>query len=71
MKGLIKLFVLMAVIFFVTSLFKGGDYIRLFGVRTGLGLQSLADTADSLRIEKFMEEKKHEQRQREKGIAGS
>ncbi len=70
MKGLLKLIVLLAVIFFVSSLFKGGYYVRQIGVKTGVGLHSLADFADTLRISKFMDEKKHEQSEKEKKLKG-
>ena len=68
MKGLIKLIVLLAIIFFVSSLFKGGDYIRRISNKTGINLYSLADAADSLRIDRFMEEKKMEQGARDKAM---
>jgi len=68
MKGLIKLIVLLAVIFVISSLFKGGDYIRRISGTTGINLHSLAATADSLRIGKFIEEKKLERGDKEKAM---
>ena len=71
MKGLIKLLVLLVVVFFVSSLFKGGDYIRSIGNSTGINLHSVADKADTFRIERFMAEKKRTQGENEKGIIGN
>jgi hypothetical protein len=65
-KGLIKLIVLLAIVFFISSLFKGGDYVRQISNKTGIGLHSVADVADSLRIERFMAEKKQEHMEQEK-----
>jgi hypothetical protein len=66
MKGLIKFFILLIVIVFVSALFKGGDYIRSFSDMTGINLYSLANTADDLRIERFMSEKQRDQAEMDK-----
>ncbi len=70
-KGLMKLLVLLIVVFFVSSLFKGGDYLRSIGHLTGINVHSIADVADTLRIERFMAEKKRTQGEKEKGIIGN
>jgi hypothetical protein len=70
-KGLIKFLVFLVVVFFVSSLFKGGDYIRSIGTLTGINLHSVADTADTLRIERFMAEKKRNQGEKEKALIGN
>ena len=67
-KGLMKLLILLAVIFIISSIFKGGDYIRLIGKKTGINLHSVADKADSIRLDRFMDEKTREQRDREKAL---
>ena len=68
MKGLMKLLILLAVIFIISSIFKGGDYIRMIGNKTGMNLHSVADKADSIRLDRFMNEKTREQRDREKAL---
>lgn len=68
MKGLFKLFILLAVVFVVSSIFNGGDYIRLIGVRTGINLHAVADVADVFRLETFMTQKSREQRAKEKNF---
>ena len=66
MKGLIKLIILLAVVFCVSSIFKGGDYIRLIGSKTGINLHSVAALADSFRLDTFMPQKKVRERDKEK-----
>jgi hypothetical protein len=70
-KGLIKLVIFLVVVFFISSLFKGGDYIRSIGNSTGINLHSVADKADTFRIERFMAEKKQNQGAKEKEILGN
>jgi hypothetical protein len=65
-KGLIKLLILLAVVFCVSSIFKGGDYVRSISSKTGVNLHSLADLADSFRLETFMSQKKSQERNKEK-----
>jgi len=64
-KGLIKLFLFLAVCLLLSSIFKGGYYIRLISSKTGIDLHSAADLADSLRLDTFMAERKEQQRQKE------
>ncbi len=66
MKGLIKLIILLAVVFCVSSIFKGGDYVRLIGSKTGINLHSVAALADSFRLDTFMAQKKVRERDKEK-----
>jgi hypothetical protein len=66
-KGLIKLIILLAVVFCVSSIFKGGDYVRLIGSKTGINLHSVATLADSFRLDTFMAQKKVRERDKEKG----
>ena len=68
MKGLMKLLVLLVVVLFISTLFKGGDYIRSISNLTGINLHSIADKADTLRIERYMAEKKRGQGEKEKEI---
>jgi hypothetical protein len=70
-KGLIKFLILLVVIFIVSSLFKGGDYVRSISNLTGIDLYSLADTADTMRISRFMAEKKQTQGEKEKARLGN
>jgi hypothetical protein len=70
-KGLIKFLILLVVIFIVSSLFKGGDYVRSISNLTGIDLYSLADTADTMRIDRFMAEKKQTQGEKEKARLGN
>jgi hypothetical protein len=65
-KGLIKLIILLAVVFCVSSIFKGGDYVRLIGSKTGINLHSVAALADSMRLDTFMAQKKVWGRDKEK-----
>jgi hypothetical protein len=67
-KGLIKLLILIVVVFFVSALFKGGDYIRSIGELTGINVHSVADKADKYRIERFMAEKKSNRGEKVKEI---
>jgi hypothetical protein len=64
-KSIIKLFFLLLVVIFVSSIFKGGDYIRTIGDISGINLETLADVADSMRLGNFMSEKQNEMRQKE------
>lgn len=68
MKGLFKLLVFSAVIFFVSSIFKGGDGIRWIMVKTGVNLHGAADFADTFRLDDFMKQKRKDQREKEKGL---
>jgi hypothetical protein len=70
-KGLIKFLIFLVLIFIVSSLFKGGDYVRSISNLTGIDLYSLADTADTMRVERFMSEKKQTQGEKEKAILGN
>jgi hypothetical protein len=54
MKKLFYLFVALVIAFFVSSVFKGGDYIRLISVKTGVSLGPLESIADSLSLGDFM-----------------
>ena len=64
-KGLIKLFFFLAICLLLSSIFKGGYYIRLIGDKAGIDLHSEADLADSLRLDTFMAEKRKQERQKE------
>ena len=70
-NGVIKLLVLLAFIFVISSLFKGGDYVRLLGKKTGISLHSVAEVADTIRIDRFMDNRKRDQRDREKALVGN
>jgi len=70
LKGLFKLFILAAILFCVSSIFKGGDYIRFIGSKTGVYLPSVAALADSLRLDSFIAQRKsHEQQKEESKLA--
>ena len=71
MKGLIKLFFLLAVIFCTPSIFKGGDYIRLIGYKTGINLHSVADLADRFRLDTFITQKTDREREKESRALGN
>lgn len=66
MKGFIKLIILIAVVFCVSSIFKGGDYVRLIGSKTGINLHSVATLADSFRLDTFVGQKKNLEMDKEK-----
>ncbi len=68
MKGLLKLLVLLTVIFFVSSIFKGGDGIRWIMSKTGVNLHGMANTADTFRLDDFMKNQRKEQNEKEKGL---
>lgn len=70
-KGLIKLAILLAVVFCVSAVFKGGDYVRLISSKTGINLHSAADLADSFRLDTFMAQKKGQERQKENRVLGN
>jgi len=65
LKGLFKLFILVAVLFCVSAIFKGGDYVRLIESKTGINMPSLAALADSIRLDTFMSQKRGQEQQRE------
>lgn len=71
MKGLIKLFFLLAVLFCVSSIFRGGDYIRLISIKTGVNLSSLESLADSFRLDTFMSQRKNQERNKEDRTLGN
>ena len=66
MKGLIKLIILFAVVFCISSIFKGGDYVRMISGKTGVNLHSVAALADSFRLDTFMAKKKSQEMEKEK-----
>ena len=65
MKVLIKLFFILIVCLLLSSIFKGGYYIRLIGSKTGINLNSVAEQADSLKLDTFMAKRKAQERQKE------
>jgi hypothetical protein len=56
MKKLFYLLMLLLFVFIVSSVFKGGDYVRLISVKTGVNLAPVAQIADSLSLGDFMDE---------------
>jgi hypothetical protein len=62
---------LLGLVFVVSSIFKGGDYIRLIGYKTGVNLHSIADVADSFRLDEFMASKSSQSQAKEKKKLGN
>jgi hypothetical protein len=62
---------LLGLVFVVSSIFKGGDYVRQIGYKTGINLHSIADVADSFRLDDFMSSKSSESQAREKRKLGN
>jgi hypothetical protein len=70
MKKLFFLLMLLGLVFVVSSIFKGGDYVRLIAFKTGVNLYSVADVADSFRLDDFMAKRSSESRAKEKRQSG-
>jgi hypothetical protein len=70
MKKLFYFLMLLLFVFVVSSIFKGGDYIRIISGKTGVDLGPVAQIADSLSLGDFMQEHKKETQKAQKRRAG-
>jgi|WetSurMetagenome_2_1015567.scaffolds.fasta_scaffold00152_17 hypothetical protein len=70
MKKLFYLLMLLLVLFVVSSVFKGGEYIRLISAKTGVNLGVAESIADSLSLGDFMREHSGQTQQAQKKRAG-
>ena len=70
MKKLFLLLMLLGLVFAVSSIFKGGDYVRLIASKTGVNLHSVADIADSFRLDDFMAKGSAASKEKEKRQSG-
>jgi len=54
MKKLLYFIFALLAVFIISSMFKGGEYVRMISAKTGVSLGPLADIADTLSLGDFM-----------------
>jgi hypothetical protein len=70
MKKLFWLITLLLLLFIVSSVFKGGEYVRRISSATGVNLKPVAEIADTLSLGDFMDTQGKNARQSDKKRAG-
>jgi hypothetical protein len=71
MKKLFFFIMFILIVFIVSSIFKGGEYIRLISAKTGVDLAPIAQIADTLSLGDFMKTHSRQNLEKQKGRAGN
>jgi hypothetical protein len=71
MKKLFYLIMFVLIVFIVSSIFKGGEYIRLISAKTGVDLAPVAQIADTLSLGDFMKSHSRQSVEKQKQRGGN